>query len=201
MTQRLNPSYDNYTVLRTCAALVDLEVQLPPPAALLAFLSQALLAFEQWTDWLGRARPRPATAAAEVLYHSYRVTPTGGVALEYATLTKRPGWREGVAPKPGSPDFHMEQYGAQLYKAKAVAPLFGLPADDITAAGGHDGHGMEPLVTVPAALAVAAGTVLYGSDMRALRNFSGRYANKEEYGASLADIVVNTIQQVRCSPM
>ena len=80
-------------VLRACAALRQRDVQLPSQVALLAYISQSRLAFEQYANWLGKTAPRPETAAAEVHGHSYSLGAGGAVELEYLVFQKRPLWR------------------------------------------------------------------------------------------------------------
>ena len=195
MTKRLSEGEDNYTVLRAACAISQREVQLPPPPALAAFISQALLAFEQWAGWLGQAEPRPATAAKEVRGYSYMVQPDQSVALEFSVLRTRPPWREGPAPTTGTAAFFREQFG-RVYDAEALAPLLPAPKAVIQLAY-ERGLGGEPLVSVPSMLVVASGTALYAHDARALRDWSGRYSRFKESGVSLAQIVRRTIAQVR----
>ena len=127
-------------VLASTDIVSQREVQLPPTPALAAFISQALLAFEQWVGWLGQADPRPATAAKEVRGYSYVVQPDQSVALEFSVLRTRPPWREGPAPTTGTAAFFREQFG-RVYDAAALAPL--LPAPQASASPS------EPLVLEP----------------------------------------------------
>ena len=63
MSTRLSSEYDNYTGLRAGCDGSLRQVRLPTVPALMAFISQALLAFGQWCSWLGQRDPRPSTAA------------------------------------------------------------------------------------------------------------------------------------------
>ena len=197
MQERLSSGSDNYTVLRAACKASLRPVQLPTPAHLAAFISQVLLAFNQWAGWLGLANPRPSTAAAEVCGHSYVLRSNGVVALRYAVIVQRPSWREGAQTEPGTPEFLREQFGSEVLDAAELQPLFQPPLRAITEA--FENNGVEPLTSVPRQLAVAVGTVLRAADVRALRDFSGCYSSPRlrKAGVALKEIVENTVAQVR----
>jgi hypothetical protein len=140
-----------------------------------------LLAFNQQTNYLGEATPRPASAVAEVRGHSYRVAVDGAVSLHYTVLAHN--------------EDTVDQFGGLLTEL-AVKPLFGPP--DVAIAEVNQATGVEPPVRVPMALVIAPGTVLAVSDARALRDFRGRYMGYEERGTTLASIILHTVAQV-CS--
>ena len=156
------------------------------------FVSQALLAFGQLANWLGKDTPRPASAAAEVDGFSYSAAGTT-VELKYTVLCKRPDWRVGAATQPGTDEFFEEQFGT-LFKEPTVGPLFDPPSARIKAAF-ERGKGVEPSVRVPMKLAVVTGTILYAADVQALRDFSGRYASCATNGVGLVQIAKHTIGQ------
>ena len=186
-------AHSNYAVLRACAALRQRDVQLPSQVALLAYISQSRLAFEQYANWLGKTAPRPETAAAEVHGHSYSLGAGGAVELEYLVFQKRPLWRAGVAPELGSRAYFAEQYG-ELSDAAAVEPLFE-PTYPVIAAAFERGCGGEPATSVPMQLVVADGTALFESDVQALRTFSGRYIGAADNGVRLATVCRVTVAQ------
>ena len=199
MTQRLATgpgaeAFDNYTVLRAAAVAGGGSVALPTPPALLAFLSQALVAFGQYTNWLGARMPRPATAAAEVLNSSYVVQPGGGVDLQYSVLTMRPPFREGPPlGDRGTPEFFAEQYSAALVDL-SVEPLF-RPFGAALARAFDGGNGAEPSTHVPMGLVVVPGTILSVRDVADLRSFVGRYAGKGGEGKVLREVVLHSFAQ------
>ena len=197
MSTRLSPEYDNYTVLRAGCDVSLRQVRLPTVPALMAFISQALLAFGQWCSWLGRRDPRPSTAAAEVHGHSYSVR-SNGVKLLYLVELTRPSSGARAAATPGTDAFFREQFGV-IIGAPALDPLFDEPKKAIKLAFDR-GRGGEPVIEVPMELAVAKGTALSVGDTKALREFTGRYDDCGSNGVVVKSIVRHTVAQVRDTP-
>ena len=84
---------DNYTAMRACCAVSGSDMQLPAWPALLAYLAQSRLTFDQHANWLSRDSPRPDTVAEEVRGYSYSVDASTGEIQQ----VRRSGQRAPVA--------------------------------------------------------------------------------------------------------
>ena len=172
-----------------------MPLQIPSPVSLLAYISQAEVAFEQYTNMVSKESPRPATAAEEIQGHSYALSATGEPRLQYRVLLTRPAWRPAVAepPAPGTDAFFEEQYGA-LCKEGALSPLFDTPPLELIRAAWKHGGG-EPPERHSMSIAYVSGSVLDLTALEQLLAFRGTYAQWKEDGMALAHIAEGTIGQ------
>lgn len=199
MHTRLINEHDNHTVLRVCGVVSIKAQQLPTQVTLLAYISQACLAFEQCSNWLYRPAPLPAMVAKEVEGASFTANADGQVWPAFRVLlADEVTWRpEPPAPVvAGSPSYLQRQFG-DIVRADEIEPLFAKPLKVLQEAFQH-GNGMEPALRVPAQLGYANGTILARAQLGDFCAQTGAFESCAEDPMTFLAVVLATIAQHGC---